>query len=73
MIGQVRDVATQTITFEKTDLGYRFEADDFETMVYWGDGYFQTTISYWVELLGAVDDPEPAATAVDQGLIAGTV
>ena len=68
-----RRAASQTITFEKTDLGYRFEADDFETTVYWGDGYFQTTITYWVELLGAVDDATPAQTIVDEGLIAGTV
>jgi len=29
---------------------------DFETTVYWQDGYWQTTVPYWVELLGAVED-----------------
>lgn len=72
LLDQVRSAAAQTITFEKTDLGYRFEADDFETMVYWGDGYFQTTIPYWVELLGSVEDATPAETIVDEGLLPGT-
>jgi hypothetical protein len=30
--------------------------DDFQTQVYWGSHYWQTTISYWVDLFGAVDD-----------------
>lgn len=73
MIDQVRDAATKTITYERTGLGYRFEADDFETTVYWQDGYWQTTIQYWVELFGAVDESDPAVAIDEAGLMPGTV
>lgn len=72
-IEDVRDMATKQITFERTGLGYRFETEDWETTVYWGDGYWQTTIPYWVELLGSVDEATPAITAIEQGMMPGTV
>jgi hypothetical protein len=43
---------------EQTAQGYRFEGEDFETTVYWSDGYWQTTIPYWVDLFGAVEAEE---------------
>jgi hypothetical protein len=53
-------------------MGYRFEGDDVETTVYWQDGAWQTTIPYWVELVGAVDetsgitlDPQTTRFAVE--------
>lgn len=55
---RVRGAADETITCEQTDLGMRFEGDDFETQVFWKSGYWQTTIPYWVELLGTVDEQE---------------
>jgi hypothetical protein len=64
----VQDHADYEIEFEPTPLGYRFEAEDFETTVYWGDGWWQTTIPYWVELLGAVGE-QPAMTAYEAGLV----
>lgn len=64
----VRDSATYEIAVERTALGYRFEANDFETTVYWGEGWWQTTIPYWVELLGAVGE-EPAVAAYEAGLV----
>lgn len=64
----VREVAAYEIEFEATSMGYRFEADDFETTVYWGAGFWQTTIPYWVELLGAVGE-QSAVTAYEAGLV----
>lgn len=52
--GPVADHADRELRCERTDQGYRFVGPDTETTVYWGDGYWQTTIPYWVELLGAV-------------------
>lgn len=73
--GSARDVVTwadREIRCAKTRVGYAFKAEDFQTTVYWGDGYFQTTIPYWVELLGRAD--EDLGVAVDAaGLLAGEV
>lgn len=55
----------QVISCVKTAFGYRFETDGFETTVYWCDGSWQTTIPYWVELLGAVDAYERAGVGVE--------
>lgn len=52
----VRESAMTEMQCERTELGYRYEGPDFETDVYWADQYWQTTIPYWVSLLGAVDD-----------------
>jgi len=53
------DRAATEIECRRTDEGYYFGAGEFETTVYWGEGYWQTTIPYWSELLGAVDDAAP--------------
>jgi len=50
--GPAADRAAREIRCERTDLGYRFEGPDVETTVYWQEGYWQTTISYWVNLFG---------------------
>lgn len=61
--GPLRDIiteyATNTITVETTPEGYRYETNDFTTLIYWNQDYWQTTIPYWVELFGAVTD-EPS-------------
>ena len=57
--------ADHVIACEETAFGYRFETDEFQTTVYWGDGVWQTTIPYWVELLGAVDAYERADVGVE--------
>jgi hypothetical protein len=46
--------ADRSIQCERTGLGFRFDGDGIETTVYWADGWWQTTIPYWVELCGAV-------------------
>jgi hypothetical protein len=69
---QLQAHADQRIQCEQTGMGYRFEGDDVETTVYWQDGAWQTTIPYWVELVGAVDetsgitlDPQTTRFAVE--------
>ncbi len=65
---QVGGYAVQDIDVEPTQFGYHYASDSHETQVYWGEGWFQTTIPYWVELFGAVgEDPEQAA--YEAGLI----
>jgi hypothetical protein len=41
---------------ERTEMGYRFEGTDFETDVYWAEDWWQTTIPYWVDLLGVASE-----------------
>ena len=58
----VADDAT-VLEAERTRLGLRYAAEDFETQVYVEDGFWQTTIPYWVELFGAAgraEHPRPA-------------
>lgn len=43
---------------ESTDYGYAFRGEDFQTTVYHERHWWQTTIPYWVELLGAVRSGE---------------
>jgi hypothetical protein len=45
---------------EATDLGYRVVGEEFETTVYWDETGWQTTIPYWVELFGMVEEGVPA-------------
>jgi len=56
---------SDTIDCRETDVGLRFEADEFETTVYWDSGYWQTTIPYWVDLLGVADDDQGVPTPTD--------
>ena len=66
----IRERASEEIECRRTDLGYAFATDAFETTGYWKHGWWQTTIPYWVELFGAVgtnpavDAVEPTATEV---------
>ncbi|WP_336329988.1 hypothetical protein [Haloarcula sp. CGMCC 1.2071] len=46
---------------ERTPMGYRFVGEDYETTVYWADGYWQTTIPYWVDLLGVAEEQADTA------------
>lgn len=64
----VRDAADHTIEAERTGQGLRYTAPEFETTVYWAEGYWQTTIPYWVELYGAVGETETVAAAEAFGI-----
>lgn len=57
---RVRAAADRTMRAEATRVGLRVDGRSFETDVYVDDWGFQTTIPYWVDLLGAVEaDGEP--------------
>ncbi|WP_248518163.1 hypothetical protein [Salinarchaeum laminariae] len=49
---QIRAVADHTLTAERTRAGLRVEGADFQTDLYLDDWGYQTTIPYWVDLLG---------------------
>jgi len=62
------DHADAEIECTRTSAGLKYASDGFETTVYLSDGYWQTTIPYWVELFGAVVEEEPAVAARAAGL-----
>jgi hypothetical protein len=48
----VAEAAGRTIEYQSTQYGPRFEGDDMETLMYdLGDGWLQTTLAYWAQLL----------------------
>lgn len=60
----VANRADQTLVARSTDLGIAYEGESFETTLYRGPGFWQTTIPYWVELLGVCDPDAVAHTTV---------
>jgi hypothetical protein len=48
-----RTAADEVIQCKQTRQGPRFVGEDFETLVYPGNGYVQTTIAYWNRILSA--------------------
>jgi hypothetical protein len=66
---RVADVADATVRAERTAMGWAYDAPGFETRVYRGDGWWQTTVPYWVALCGGVAEPRrrdlPGRTAGD--------
>ena len=60
----IEAVAVETIHCERTQMGPRFTAESFETLVYpLGNGQFQTTLAYWAEILSARQPLYDAAQA----------
>ncbi|AGB17392.1 hypothetical protein Halru_2821 [Halovivax ruber XH-70] len=50
----VSEIASHTVSCRSTPLGPRFEGEDFETLVYpQEDGWVQTTLAFWAEVLRA--------------------
>lgn len=65
---RVREAADRTVEATETRAGMRVDGPDFGTDVYWQPGGYQTTIPYWIDLLGTAEsvagrpagvDPEP--------------
>lgn len=52
----VAATADATITVDDTRCGYRVTGPDTETLVYRDRTGWQTTVPYWVDLFGAIDD-----------------
>ena len=63
----VEAAADHVVTAERTRMGLRFDGDAGETTVYVADGYWQTTIPYWVDLFGSVATAERPTPATDLG------
>jgi hypothetical protein len=53
---RVRDAADHEMSCRRTDLGLAFEAEEFTTDAYWRNGWWQTTVPYWVGLLGVAPE-----------------
>ncbi|WP_247728541.1 hypothetical protein [Halovivax limisalsi] len=57
----VSELAAQTVRCESTPLGPRFVGEEFETLVYpQEDGWVQTTLAFWAEVLRAREPLYPA-------------
>lgn len=56
----LRERADSEWTCRDTDLGYAVDAPGFTPPGYWRDGWWQTTIPYWVDCCGAVGAVETA-------------
>jgi hypothetical protein len=61
---QILEAADRTLTAEGTRAGLRVEGPGVSTNVYWDDWGYQTTIPYWVDLLGTAGSAHPA-TAIE--------
>jgi len=51
----------RVVDCERTSQGLHYAAEDFETTVYVADGYWQTTIPYWVDLFGVARETKRPA------------
>ena len=73
-LGQiVADAADRKLSVEETEMGYRYEGENYQTKLYWGDHWIQTTIPYWLDVLAEYDDPDLIELADEQGAIAATI
>jgi hypothetical protein len=63
----VREAADRALDAVATDVGLRIEGATFASDVYWDRWGFQTTIPYWVELLGTIGTARPADFAGVRG------
>jgi len=68
---KVITAASQKVDVERTRMGLHYSGDVDETKIYVKDGFWQTTIPYWVDLFGqvqAVDRPTADATVAPETL-----
>jgi hypothetical protein len=62
------EVAATEISCERTRFGPRFSSDRFDSLVYpAGDGWFQTTLAYWREVLQARINTQQQPEGVSYG------
>lgn len=64
--------ADATVRCRETREGFRYVAEGFETEVYAGPGYRQTTLPYWVRALGDLAAAESSADAAPETTNPGT-
>lgn len=65
LVDELATLADRELCVQSTPFGCYFEGDDHETMMYPTPGGWQTTIPYWVELFGAVDETRLVETAYE--------
>ncbi|MBX0322308.1 hypothetical protein EGH21_04580 [Halomicroarcula sp. F13] len=56
---RLHDRADTELTCRNTPFGYAVDAPGHTPPGYWRDGWWQTTVPYWVDVCGAVGDPGP--------------
>ena len=66
------EAADSVLDCELTQFGPRFVGEEFETLVYPVDGGFQTTLSYWVEILSVRFEAMQAGTTPPTTPVVGT-
>ena len=68
----ILDAADRVLTVESTDVGPRFEGDEFSTTLFpVGDGQYQTTLEYWADILAS--RIEATDTTTTQSIQSGAV
>jgi len=67
----VTEYADRTIDVEDTRFGRRFEGESDETTAYWTAGGWQTTVPYWVDLVGRVEPDREHVPAPHPGEVVG--
>lgn len=65
----VTEAAKTDVDCRKTSEGYYYAVGEYETTVYWSEGYWQTTIPYWVELFGSVAESGQTAELLDRSIV----
>ncbi len=65
------EYAAVEVDVEPTAQGLAFRGAGLETLGYWGPGYWQTTIPYWVDLFGVADPDAPLVASPTPGPAAG--
>jgi len=70
----IEAAASSTLTVQETPMGPRFVGDEFETLVYeLDDGWVQTTLAFWQEVLEARQPIHDTATISGEVFARGTV
>lgn len=64
----IADRATHTIEYQQTAFGPRFVGEAFETLVYEGNGYVQTTLAFWRRVLERRYDVRDALRVTAEGV-----
>lgn len=77
LAARVADAADDEVECRRTEMGLAFESETFATDAYWRDGWWQTTVPYWVDLLGVAPEgtlrPADDATEPVAGSLAAWV
>ncbi|MFW5956447.1 MAG: hypothetical protein ACOCQY_03485 [Halorhabdus sp.] len=65
---RVRETADHVLEADRTRAGLRIDGPSFGTDVYWHPWGYQTTIPYWVDLLGSAETTNEMPATVDPAI-----